>query len=50
MSKPSPEVYEAGRGMDAHNSVMREIRARNDRTYDPREPTRVWLEIGRAHV
>ena len=44
MSKPSPEVYEAGRGMDAHNSVMREIRARNDRTYDPREPTRVWLD------
>ena len=30
--------------MDAHNSVMRDIRSRNDRTYDPREPTRVWLD------
>jgi len=44
MSKPSPEVYEEGRGMDAHNKVMREIRARNDETYDPTEPTRVWLD------
>ena len=44
MSTPSPEVYEAGRGMDAHNTVMREIRARKDETYDPREPTRVWLD------
>jgi radical SAM enzyme (TIGR01210 family) len=44
MSKPSPEVYEEGRGMDAHNAVMREIRARKDETYDPREPTRVWLD------
>ena len=44
MSKPSPDVYEQGRGMDAHNEVMREIRARNDRTYDPAEPTRVWLD------
>ncbi|MFC7132500.1 MULTISPECIES: archaeosine biosynthesis radical SAM protein RaSEA [Salinibaculum] len=44
MSKPSPDVYEQGRGMDAHNSVMREIRARKDETYDPREPTRVWLD------
>jgi radical SAM enzyme (TIGR01210 family) len=44
MSTPSPEVYEQGRGMDAYNRVMREIRARNDRTYDPREPTRVWLD------
>jgi radical SAM enzyme (TIGR01210 family) len=44
MSKPSPEVYEQGRGMDAHNRVMREIRARTDETYDPREPTRVWLD------
>ncbi len=44
MSKPSPEVYEQGRGMDAHNQAMREIRARKDRTYDPREPTRVWLD------
>ncbi len=42
--EPSPEVYEQGRGMDAHNQVMRAIRARNDETYDPREPTRVWLD------
>jgi radical SAM enzyme (TIGR01210 family) len=44
MSKPSPEVYEQGRGMDAYNKVMREVRARNDETHDPREPTRVWLD------
>lgn len=44
MSKPSPEVYERGRGMDAHNEVMREIRAENDTQYDPREPTRVWID------
>jgi hypothetical protein len=44
MSKPSPEVYEQGRGMDAHNKVMRDIRAKKDRTYDPHEPTRVWLD------
>ena len=44
MSKPSPDVYEQGRGMDAHNQAMREIRARKDETYDPREPTRVWLD------
>jgi len=44
MSKPSPEAYERGRGMDAHNRAMREIRARNDASYDPREPTRVWLD------
>ena len=44
MSQPSPEVYEQGRGMDAHNQVMREIRARNDASYDAREPTRVWLD------
>ena len=44
MSKPSPEVYEQGRGMDAHNKVMRDIRARKDETHDPREPTRVWLD------
>jgi archaeosine synthase beta-subunit len=44
MSTPSPEVYERGRGMDAHNQVMREIRGRNDRTYDRDEPTRVWLD------
>lgn len=44
MSKPSPEVHEQGRGMDAHNQVMREIRAKKDRTYDPHEPTRVWID------
>jgi radical SAM enzyme (TIGR01210 family) len=42
--EPSPEVYESGRGMDAHNAAMREVRARRDETYDPREPTRVWLD------
>jgi radical SAM enzyme (TIGR01210 family) len=30
--------------MDAHNEVMREVRSRNDTTYDPTEPTRVWLD------
>ena len=44
MSQPSPEVYEQGKGMDAHNKVMREVRSRNDASYDPREPTRVWLD------
>ena len=44
MSEPSPDVYEQGRGMDAHNRVMREIRAENENTYDPREPTRVWID------
>ncbi|WP_299236534.1 archaeosine biosynthesis radical SAM protein RaSEA [Natronomonas sp.] len=44
MSQPTPEVYETGRGMDAHNEVMREIRGRNDESYDPAEPTRVWLD------
>ena len=44
MSKPGPEVYEQGKGMDAHNKVMREVRSRNDATYDPREPTRVWVD------
>jgi len=44
MSKPSPDIYEQGRGMDAHNQAMREIRARKDETHDPREPTRVWLD------
>ncbi|SDF01080.1 archaeosine biosynthesis radical SAM protein RaSEA [Halorientalis regularis] len=44
MSKPSPEVYEQGKGMDAHNQAMREIRSRKDETYDPREPTRVWID------
>ena len=44
MSQPSPEAYERGRGMDAHNEVMREVRSRNDTTYDPTEPTRVWLD------
>ena len=48
MSTPDPEVYEQGRGMDAHNQAMREIRARNDASYDPREPTRVWLDEDRT--
>ncbi len=30
--------------MDAHNEVMREVRSRNDESYDPTEPTRVWLD------
>jgi radical SAM enzyme (TIGR01210 family) len=45
---PTPEVYESGRGMDAHNEVMREIRARNDESHDPREPTRVWIDEDRT--
>jgi hypothetical protein len=44
MSEPSPEVYERGRGMDAHNEVMRGIRAEKEASYDPHEPTRVWLD------
>ena len=44
MSKPTPEVYERGRGMDAHNEVMRGIRAKKNRQYDPHEPTRVWVD------
>ena len=43
-SEPDPEVYEQGRGMDAHNRAMRAIRAENDREYGRREPTRVWLD------
>lgn len=30
--------------MDAHNQVMRDIRAEKDETYDPHQPTRVWLD------
>ena len=48
MSEPTPEVYEEGRGMDAHNSVMRSIRAQNDASHDPREPTRVWIDEDRT--
>ncbi|WP_135806721.1 archaeosine biosynthesis radical SAM protein RaSEA [Halorussus marinus] len=48
MSEPSPEVYEQGRGMDAHNEVMRSIRAQKDKTYDPHEPTRVWIDEDRT--
>ena len=44
MSKPTPEVYEEDRGMDAHNAVMREIRGLKEKHYDPHEPTRVWLD------
>ncbi|MFP4589840.1 MAG: archaeosine biosynthesis radical SAM protein RaSEA [Halobacteriales archaeon] len=48
MSQPSPAVYDRGRGMDAHNLAMREIRAQRDATYDPREPTRVWIDRDRT--
>ncbi|SIR29903.1 hypothetical protein SAMN05421858_2151 [Haladaptatus litoreus] len=44
MSTPTPESYERGKGMDAHNSVMRDIRAKKEKHYDPHEPTRVWLD------
>ncbi|AFZ72308.1 archaeosine biosynthesis radical SAM protein RaSEA [Natronobacterium gregoryi] len=44
MSHPTPDVYEQGRGMDAHNQVMRGIRSRKEASYDPHEPTRVWLD------
>ena len=44
MNKHEPEGYEKGRGMDAHNEVMQEIRSERDATYDPREPTRVWVD------
>ncbi|MFB6234177.1 MAG: archaeosine biosynthesis radical SAM protein RaSEA [Halopenitus sp.] len=44
MSKPSPDAFEQGRGMDAHNDVMRDIRADRTETYDPHEPTRVWID------
>jgi len=44
MSQPSPEAYEQGRGMDAHNAVMRDVRAERSETYDPTEPTRVWMD------
>jgi hypothetical protein len=44
MSQPSPDVYERGRGMDAHNQVMRDIRSEKEASYDPHEPTRVWLD------
>ena len=44
MSKPSPESYETGRGMDAHNQVMRRLRAKKDEHQDPTRPTRVWLD------
>jgi radical SAM enzyme (TIGR01210 family) len=43
-SEPSPEVYERGKGMDAHNRAMREFRAENDQQHDPHEPTRVWMD------
>lgn len=44
MSTPTPDVYEQGKGMDAHNQVMREIRSEKEASYDPHEPTRVWLD------
>jgi len=30
--------------MDAHNAVMRDIRAERSETYDPTQPTRVWID------
>ncbi len=48
MSQPSPDVYEQGRGMDAHNQVMRGIRAQAEAAYDPHEPTRVWIDEDRT--
>ena len=48
MSAPTPEAYERGRGMDAHNAVMREIRAQHDAQYDPHKPTRVWIDEDRT--
>ena len=48
MSQPTPEVYEQGRGMDAHNAAMREIRAGNTAEYDPHQPTRVWIDEDRT--
>ncbi|MFC6615762.1 archaeosine biosynthesis radical SAM protein RaSEA [Halopenitus salinus] len=44
MSTPTPDAYEQGRGMDAHNAVMRDVRAEREETYDPHEPTRVWID------
>ena len=44
MSNPSPEPAERGQGMDAHNTVMRDIRAERSETYDPTQPTRVWID------
>ena len=48
MSQSDPGVYEQGRGMDAHNAVMRDIRAKNEASYDPHQPTRVWLDEDRT--
>lgn len=48
MSTPTPDVYERDRGMDAHNQVMREIRAGNSASYDPHQPTRVWIDEDRT--
>jgi radical SAM enzyme (TIGR01210 family) len=47
-SGPGPEVYEQGKGMDAHNSAMRELRAENDATHATDEPTSVWLDEDRT--
>lgn len=48
MSQPTPEGYERGRGMDAHNQAMREIRSGNTASYDPHHPTRVWIDEDRT--
>ena len=44
MGESTPEDREHGRGVDAHNTVMREIRAERTETHDPHTPTRVWLD------
>ncbi|PSQ38266.1 TIGR01210 family radical SAM protein [Halobacteriales archaeon SW_5_70_135] len=49
MSRPSPEAYEQGRGMDAHNRAMRSIRGeRDDEHQDPHDPTHVWIDRDRT--
>tara|TARA_A100001037_G_scaffold304455_1_gene341275 strand:- start:11027 stop:12094 length:1068 start_codon:yes stop_codon:yes gene_type:complete len=44
MDQPSYDVYELEKGMDAHNLTMREIRSHNQRTYDSKSPTRIWID------
>ena len=44
MSQPSLDVYELNKGMDAHNITMRELRSNNQATYDPKLPTRLWID------
>lgn len=44
----SPESYETGRGMPAHNEVMQTIRSHNEESYAPDEPTKVWFDHDRT--